>query len=453
VRPKPEVRLTSAVLLACALLSGCGLLGTGRAPTMRTVPGIPRDPRLSVRSFDAIVDQRQRLHLVWVECREGKAARGQLGPFSFVLRYQQSNDLGTSWSPPIALCVDEVQQPRLLECGGVLHVLIGPRGRDFVSRDGGATWSEQEPLVARTAVHERFLGHFDVATIDSSLIVAYAKTREVSEPPDSSQRDSIDFWIMTRRGNVTTEPRVIGSIDGGAVTQTSPRLWVTRQSLVVAFGLSLYREKVEIWEDGRPVTRSWEEGNVVLLHSVDAGGTWSRPSLLPTPSNGAQHWLSVDQVELFPSPDRVFLLFNSRGALHTAPIDGDTIGRTTWQRSLQLQLMDELNCRDLSCVGRGDEGTLAWIAPHRETSGTPLSDLLGPLPSDVFVASCVAAGHSFRVGAGHRLTFVTNQVMAVRVLNTSRGRLVLWSETQLGPLLLGWPKEGNAIRLAFVDAN
>lgn len=436
------------ILLGLALSSACGRPRSSLSgPVIHDIPSIRLGPLGTIRSFDALVDERQTLHTVWIESEESEPVPGNFR-FKCTLSYQQGTNLGASWRSPIHLCEDEAQQARLIECGGTLHVLIGDRCRDFASSDRGVTWQERPPLVVRLEGQRRYVRQFDVATADSTLIVVYADAHGRAE---HAKRDSTDFWIVSRRGNQTTEPRLIGSVEGEVMYQTFPHLYASSDGLVVVYGLRLTREMLEVGSDGQPVTRSWDVGDVALFRSADNGTSWSGPSYLPEPNNGAQHWLTVDQVNLFAASHRHFLLFDSRGALHTAPITGGQIGSTSWQQSISVQLMDELNSRDFDCAAHGNDGTLAWIAAHNETKGSPLLDLVQRWPSDVYLARLNTSDNNLRVGTPRRLTFATNEVTAVRVFDTPRGALVVWSEMRLKPLLLGGGRKGGMICYALID--
>jgi hypothetical protein len=431
-------------VLVSIMVFGCANARThGASSSIHNVPGAETRGDSRIKSFDALLGRDSMLHVVWT-VREETGSNDWAATASYSAWYQRGHPESDTWDEKVCICRGDAGVPRIVEVGRQLHIVLGGRLRDFASLSNGASWSELPPLIEVSPQVPRFARQFDAEADDSVLRVAYIKDRLPPATPDDAQPDSCDLFLTSREPSLRQHTQLVGTLTGLASPLTFPAMRRSGDTVQVAIGIRSVKSEATRDAGDTVVRRRKPVGQVALFTHLGPDNARSRATLLPQPPKGGD-WLPVDQVQWCGEPARAQLLMDSRGWVHTTPVDSRGFQGTSAIDSITVQLMDSEHSQAVASFLAGARGTILWIAPPSDSRSGALWALVHRRPSRLRAAILVKEDGRLRTENAVDLVSGDQEVVGVRVVASGSRCLGLWSGSTLQPLALGGGRSGYHI--------
>lgn len=423
--------LTIRSSAAASLIVGLALLGVGcdasaapglRAPTPRELPGVDVDVSARIPALDVVTDDRGSWHVAWTVSTSGGATR---------LYYARGDSSGHTWTSPRLLAdgLTGEHTVRILRTSGGLHILFDKSLRHLSSRDSGATWQEEDPLIAQERIHDELS---DAAVIHDRIVAAYLTHPRVpydtrQRKPDTDQALYVVSWSEHGR----TAPLLVAGFPGSIFEPLAPRLVADSSRLHLLLAIHAERQR------GPSV-----QGKLYYLRSDDAGGHWSDPVDIraAAPPSADEHDVqSMQGIDMIV--DRrvggIQVVYNETNVYATQSADA-----THWSAPERLNPSRPrgpgatYHSQSVAAAVTASGGRVAWIDTDRRGSDRSWLNPLGGFPwsddpdwsnSDVLLLPLAVASPSRSIPAPRRLTPDQAYAQVVRVRSTGDSLLVVWS--------------------------
>jgi hypothetical protein len=357
-------RLTTAAGIGCLLLlgsalsscNGRGVTYSGRPgpaawPGARQLPSLGLGVHDHIESVDFAVEGDSVLHLVW-RVRFGDDVSFLANRQVWYRRGDLKNKL---WGNPHLFLSGRTGEPRIVSLGSSLHVIVSDNLRHFISRDGGATWEEESPLLPQ---HIGIAQSIDVVSDSASLYAAYAASDSardslVSQPPRS-------VWVTRWTEGEKTSTAWIQSIG-----EKTP--WATPKLRFGDDGMYLFYTANEL----KRFTRTTAEVTGWLFHvsSRDRGISWTNPDSSGYPGGIFEFEAAIAGNERS--------MFREGQGLCCARWQGGAWSSSDWvAQPKTAPLSNYQRVSSINAATRGDEGQLVWIdTRYQRTDQTLLNPL------------------------------------------------------------------------------
>ena len=337
----PRLLGIGCLLLLGSALSSCnGVTYSARSgPSAR--PGTTQLPSLGlglhdhVESVDFAVEGDSALHLVW---------RVRFGDdVSFLANrqtwYRRGDLKNKTWSEP-HLFSRRTGEPRIVSLGSALHVIVSDNLRHFISRDRGATWEEDLPLLPP---HLGIAYSIDVASDSASLYVAYVAS--------DSPRDSLvpeaprSVWVTRWTEGEKTSTAWIQSI-GEKIPWATPKLRFGEDGMHLFYTAN---ELVRLSKTNANVT-GW------LFHSSsrDKARTWTTPDSSGYPGG-------IFEFEAAIAGNERSMFREGQGLRGSRWQEGAWSSSDWVARPEGAPLSGYGRVGSINAAARGNEGQLVWI--------------------------------------------------------------------------------------------
>lgn len=434
------ITLTSPVLLvfsACSTQAGSGEISK-TAAHVSEVPATELDIAGEIPTIDFAVDEEESLHVVWMAVLSNNE-RPSLN--SDRILYARGDRGGASWSQPIQVGDNRLGDDhlRILIGPDGLHIIFGRNLRHLASSDGGRSWRESAPLIPN---QESRADVFDAVVVGDSLVVAYlSHPRPAYEIDKRTPKDDQKLFVVRWSPGELSVPMLIASLPGSLNGPPSPRILAEGTRLHLMCGINA---------DRRAGAGLGVAGKLFYLRSDDRGTTWSAPveasvgAAKGATSSGSAGIQTLGNIELLPTPERLYAFYHDSGLFMTHTKDG-----SDWSPAVELggqgrtESSASFHSDSVSVAPIGGGGRLAWIDTRFRKSDRHWGNPLGGVPwsddtdwknNDVLtiaVADVVglAAGsvQAKALSAPARVTEQLSYANSVRVRASKMRLFVLWS--------------------------